>query len=160
MSDIPRFVAYAAAFEKAFETDDWSGLEPFFSEDAVYEIGLPLLGASRCTGRDEILAWFPDVLDRFDRRFASRTLELIEGPKEENGAVWIKGSARYCADGIPDFVLILEETVRFKEGVIVHLEDRYCDEMAATTARFVADYAAIIGVDLNSDLPFAASASD
>ena len=51
MSRIPRFVAYAAEFEKAFENDDWSLLEPFFSEDAVYETGLPLLGRERCEGR-------------------------------------------------------------------------------------------------------------
>ena len=38
---IPRFGAYAAAFEKAFENDDWSVVEPFFHEDAVYEVALP-----------------------------------------------------------------------------------------------------------------------
>lgn len=56
MSRIPRFIAYAAEFEKAFESDDWSLLEPFFSEDAVYEIGLPLLGKQRCENRAAILA--------------------------------------------------------------------------------------------------------
>lgn len=160
MSDIPQFIAYAAAFEKAFETDDWSALEPFFDVEAIYEIGLPLLGAERCTGRDEILVWFRDVLDRFDRRFASRTLEVLEGPKEENGRVWIRGSATYRAEGIPDFVLLLEETIRFEAGRIVHLQDRYTDEMAVQTQRFVDKYGANLGIELSSDLPFATSASD
>ncbi len=160
MSDIPQFAAYAAAFEKAFESDDWSSLEEFFSEDAVYEIGLPILGAERCANRDEIFAWFKDVLDRFDRRFESRTLELLEGPKEEDGTVWIRGSATYRAEGVPDFVLILEESIRFEDGRIVHLEDRYSDEMAAETERFLDEYGAALGIDLNSDLSFAVSAGD
>jgi len=151
LSDIPQFIAYAAAFEKAFETDDWSALEPFFDVEAIYEIGLPLLGAERCTGWDEILAWFRDVLDRFDRRFASRTLEVLEGPKEENGRVWIRGSATYRAEGIPDFVLVLEETMRFEDGRIVHLEDRYSADMAAETERFMREYGSKLGVELKMD---------
>ena len=39
MSNIARFAAYAAAFEKSFETDDWSTVAPFFSENAVYITG-------------------------------------------------------------------------------------------------------------------------
>ena len=31
------FLAYAAAFEDAYATDDWSKIEPYFTEDAVYE---------------------------------------------------------------------------------------------------------------------------
>lgn len=150
MSRIPRFVAYAAEFEKAFESDDWSLLEPFFSEDAVYEIGLPLLGKQRCENRAAILAWFPDVLDRFDRRFASRSLEILEGPKEQGDEVWIRGSATYSAEGIPDLVLVLEETARFDGDRIVHLEDRYTTEMIAEIDQFVTDYGSKVGVDLES----------
>ena len=150
MSRIPRFVAYAAEFEKAFENDDWSLLAPFFSEDAVYETGLPLLGRERCEGRAAILAWFPDVLDRFDRRFDSRTLELVEGPKEQGDEVWIHGSATYRAEGIPDLVVVLEETVRFEGDRIVSLEDRYTAEMVAEIERFVAEYGPKLGLDLRS----------
>lgn len=159
MSNIPRFAAYAAAFEKAFETDDWSALEPYFKEDAVYEIGLPLLGAERAEGRSAILAWFKDVLDRFDRRFESRRLELLEGPEDRDGAVWIRGAAIYSAEGIPEFTLVLEETVRFDGDEIVHLEDRYEDDVAARTERFVSEYAERLGVDLKPGAAFAAIAS-
>ena len=148
MSNIPRFVGYAAAFEKAYENDDWVELEGWFSEDAIYEIGLPILGAERCEGRAAILAWFPDVLDRFDRRFASRELLLLDGPKElDGGDVWIRGSAKYRAEGIPDLVLILEETVRFEGEQIVHLEDRYTAEMAEGVARFAQKYASRLGIE-------------
>ena len=36
METIDRYVAYATAFEEAYASDDWSKLEPFFTEDAVY----------------------------------------------------------------------------------------------------------------------------
>ena len=151
MSNIPQFLAYAAAFEKAYEDNEWSALEAFFSEDAVYEIGLPILGAERCDGRDAILAWFEDVLDRFDRKFESRELKPLDGPKEENGEVWLHGAAIYRAEGVPDFALELEETIRFEEGLIVHLEDRYTPEMADQAERFIREYGPKLGVELKSD---------
>ena len=150
MSNIPRFVAYAAAFEKAYEDDDWKALEEFFSEEAVYEIGLPLLGAERCEGRDAILSWFEDVLNRFDRKFLTRELSPLEGPREDGDEVWLRGAATYRAEGVPDMVLVLEETMRFKDGRIVHLEDRYTDEMTAIVEAYVRDHGSKVGVELNS----------
>jgi hypothetical protein len=147
MSLIPKFAEYAAAFEKAFESDDWSVVEPFFDEEAVYEIGAPLLGATRCEDRKAILAWFPDVLDRFDRLFDRRELTLLDGPKEENGEVWIRGSATYRKEGLPDFVLVLEETVRFKDGRIIHLEDTYTDAMIAETDAYLRAHGAQLGFE-------------
>ncbi len=151
MSNIPRFAAYAAAFEKAYEDDEWSALEEFFSEDAVYEIGMPILGAERCEGREAILGWFKDVLDRFDRNFESRELEAIEGPREEGNEVWLRGAAIYRAPGVPEFRLVLKETLRFEGDRIVHLEDQYTDEMKEETDRFIREYGSKIGVLLSSD---------
>ena len=34
---IARFAAYAAAFEKSFESDDWSLVESHLSKDVVYD---------------------------------------------------------------------------------------------------------------------------
>jgi len=151
LSNIPRFAAYAAAFEKAYEDDEWSALEEFFSEDAVYEIGMPILGAERCEGREAILGWFKDVLDRFDRNFESRELEAIEGPREEGNEVWLRGAAIYRAPGVPEFRLVLKETLRFEGDRIVHLEDQYTDEMKEETDRFIREYGSKIGVLLSSD---------
>lgn len=49
MSQVRRFQEYADAFEKVFENDDWSVLEPYFTEDAVYETiaGPPFWGEDR-----------------------------------------------------------------------------------------------------------------
>lgn len=148
MSHIEHFAAYAAAFERAYENDDWSEVESFFAADAVYEIGLPILGAERCEGRAAIVAWFKGVLDRFDRRFETRTLTLLDGPKEEGSEVWIEGTATYTADGVPDLVLKLAETIRFDGAEIVHLEDRYTPEMLEEVARYVEEHGARLGLGL------------
>jgi ketosteroid isomerase-like protein len=125
MSRIARFAAYAAAFEKSFASDDWSLVEPFFTEDAVYEVDLDPPIGGRFEGRPAILAYFKQVLDRFDRRFESREIALLEGPKEEGDTVWIRGSATYRAAGVPVFVLELKEIVHFEGDRIRLLEDRY-----------------------------------
>ncbi len=148
MSRMAQFAAYAAAFEKAFDNDEWDALAPFFAADAVYEIGLSTLGADRCEGREEILAWFPVVLDRLDRRFESRTLKLLDAPKEEGDEVSIRGAATYTSPGVPDFVLTLEEIVRFEGDQIVHLEDRYTPEMVAEFERYVRDHGERLGLDI------------
>jgi len=125
MSRIAQFAAYADAFEKAFVSDDWSPIEPFFTEDAVYDAMLPPPLGGRFEGRDAILAYFKYVLDHFDRRFESREIALLEGPTEDGDSVWLRGSATYRAAGVPEFVLELEETVTFEGDRIRRLEDRY-----------------------------------
>lgn len=125
MSHIPQFAAYAAAFEKAFENDDWSVVEPFFTEDAVYEVKLGPPFGGRFEGRAAILAYFKRILDQFDRRFETREIALLEGPREDGDSVWIRGSATYRAASVPELSFELEETVHFDGDRIRLLEDRY-----------------------------------
>ena len=146
MSNIPRMAAYAQAFEDAFDSDDWSEVESFLTEDVVYEVGLPMLGADRIEGRSAVIAWFRDVLDRFDRRFEKRPLKLVEGPTEEGNEVRMRGTALYRAEGVPDFLLDLVETLRFRDGRIERIEDRYTEEMAAALEDHLATHGARLGV--------------
>ena len=125
MSHIPQFVKYAAAFEEAFRSDDWSAIAPFFSEDARYHAHLPPPLGGSFMGRPAILAYFKYVLDAFDRRFATREVSLIAGPREHGDSVWIRGGARYTARGLPELTFELEETVTFAGDRIRLLEDRY-----------------------------------
>ena len=146
MSNIAHFGAYAAAFEKAFVSDDWSLVEPFFTEDAVYEAAIdPPIGGI-FEGRAAILTYFKDVLDRFDRHFESRDLALLEGPKEDGQSVWIRGSATYRAAGVPEFVLELEETAHFEDGKIRRLEDRYEPAMKQQISTYLNEYSAKLGI--------------
>lgn len=143
---VPRFAAYAAAFEKAYASDDWSLLEPFFAEDAVYETGLGPPFGGTVTGRAAILAYFEQIVNRFDRRFASRELALHEGPKETGDAVWIRGSATYRAQGVPELVLELEETVSFAGDRIRLLEDRYTPAMQQAVADYLKAHGGKLGI--------------
>jgi hypothetical protein len=133
MDAIARFGAYAAAFEQVVESDDWSLLEPWFCEDAVYEIlgGPPFAG--RHEGREAVLAHLKRSLDGFDRRFEQRSIELLEGPKLRDGAVWIRWRASYKTPGLPELVIDGEETAEFEGDRIRRLEDRFPLEMSALT---------------------------
>jgi hypothetical protein len=146
MSKIPRFAAYAAAFEKAYANDDWSLVEPFFTEDAVYDSGLGPPFGGTVTGRAAILAYFGEVVNRFDRRFASREVALLEGPKQDGDSVWIRGSATYRAPGAPDFVLLLEETARFDGDRISRLEDHYAPSMVEAIHAYLKSHGAGLGI--------------
>ena len=150
MSKIARFGAYAAAFEKAFENDDWSVVEPFFTEDAVYDAGeLPHFGG-RIEGRDAILAHFKTVLDAFDRRFESRGIELTEGPFEEGDTVRIVGSAIYRSPGVPELVLSLEERATFEGDRIALLEDIYDRAKADEATAYIEAHREKLGIVLPS----------
>jgi len=146
MSITAHFGVYAAAFEKAYASDDWSVVEPFFTEDASYQINLdPPMGGC-FEGRDVILVYFKAVLDRFDRKFESRDLALLEGPKEDGDSVWIRGSATYRAAGVPDFVLELEETAYFEGERIRRLEDRYDPAMKQKISAYLNEHGAKLGI--------------
>jgi hypothetical protein len=125
---VQRFAEYAAAFERAFESDDWSQLEPFFTEDAVYEAhgGPPFAG--RAEGRDALFAHLKRSVDAFDRRFPRRRLELLEGPKLRESRVWMRWRASYGGPGIPELVIDGEETADFAGERIRRLEDFFPPE--------------------------------
>ena len=128
MNPIERFGQYAAAFEECFADNDWSRLEPFFTEDAVYETFADPPFGGRIEGRDAIFSQLKASLDTFDRRFESRDLEILEGPNEQDGAVWIRWRAVYRAGAAPTLVIEGEETASFEGDRISRLEDRFTDE--------------------------------
>ena len=153
MSAIPSFAAYAAAFEKAYASDDWSVVEPFFTPDAVYEVGLAPPFGGRFEGRDAILAYFRRVLDGFDRRMGGREVSLLEGPREEGDAVWIRGRAAYgAASGLPALAFELEEIAAFTAEDAEHgrrirrLEDRYDAATRERLDAYVRDHAGKLGL--------------
>ena len=148
MSMSAQFAAYAGAFEKAFVSDDWSVVEPYFTEDAVYEVLLdPPLGG-RFEGRAAVLAYFKASLDGFDRRFESREIALLDGPREEGESVWIRGGATYRAKGVPDFFLELEETIYFKGDRICRLVDHYEPDMKQRTADYLKEHGEKLGISV------------
>ncbi|MBI5507025.1 MAG: nuclear transport factor 2 family protein [Deltaproteobacteria bacterium] len=137
-----RFLAYAAAFEQAFASDDWSVVAPHFTEDAVYETpGGPPFGG-RHAGRAALLANFKQVLDAFDRRFASRQLEVLAGPEEREGAAWVKWRVTYTLAGAPDLRIEGEELAFFRGDQICRLEDRIPAAEGERTMAYMAAHGA------------------
>ena len=63
MSIADRYQAYAEAFEETYEDDDWTRIEPFFTEDAVYEAA----PEEDARGRAAVLAKLKGGVDAFDR---------------------------------------------------------------------------------------------
>jgi len=148
MSALAHFAAYAAAFEEAYRTDDWTQVRPFFREDAVYVVGLDPPMGGRFEGRDAILAYFKRILDAFDRRFESREIGALEGPTVDGDTVWLRGHATYRAAGVPELVLVLEETVRFDGDRIAYLEDAYEPTVIETSRAYLDAHGRGLGVAL------------
>lgn len=145
MNALERFGRYAAAFEVFFDTDDPSVLEPYFSEDAVYETfgGPPFAG--RHEGRDAVFAYLKASLDGFDRLFAERELELLEGPELRDDSVWMRWRASYRAPGFPELCIDGQETVTFDGDRIVRLQDDFTLEMSSIVEQWFTHYGEKLG---------------
>ena len=120
---VPRFLSFAAAFEEAYADDDWSRLESFLTEDAVYEVtgGDPLGG--RWEGRDAVLTQLREIVTRFDKRFDSRETEIVGAPEIRPGRVRFEWRATYTLAGAPDLVIGGVETAEFAGDRIRFLQD-------------------------------------
>jgi len=144
MSIVDRFTAYAAAFEDAYASDDWSKLDPFFTEDAVYETFADPPFGGLIEGREAIKAHFKQICAAFDRRFDSRTVELLTPPADRGGKVWFRWAAVYTLAGAPTLRMEGEETAVFEADRVRRLEDR----MPAATVQSAQSYLAEHGAKL------------
>lgn len=103
-------------------------LEPYFTEDAVYDfIDAPPLGG-RHESRATNLKDFQDAVNGFDPRFSSRRIELMEGPMEKDGAVRMRWNAIYTLNGAPECRMEGEERAVFEGDRISLLKDKVTDE--------------------------------
>lgn len=143
---IERFQAYADAFEDFYEGGDAKVLEPFFSEDAVYEILADPPFADVHEGRDAIFAGLAESVGSFDKRFDSRELELLEGP-EVRGTdgdapkVWMRWKVTYRVGDAPPVEMEGEETATFDGDRIVRLEDRFSPEGTKAALAWMQEHA-------------------
>ena len=142
MGMIDRFVAYAGAFEEAYASDDWLKLEPFFTEDAAYHfIAAPPFGG-KFEGRTAVFAQFKNSVNGFDRRFDTRKVDVLEGPIEKDGGVWLRWRASYTRAGIPDLVMEGEERAVFVGDRMKLLEDRASDAEAQKVGAYFGQHGA------------------
>ena len=119
MSIADRYQAYADAFEKSYEDDDWTRIEPFFTENAVYE-GAP----DDAKGRAAVLAKLKGGVDAFDRNMDSRTPDFQQ-PTVDGNTLRMNWSVTYTKAGCPDLVISGSETAVFDGERIALLRDDF-----------------------------------
>jgi len=140
MSALEPFMAYAAAFEETFLDDAWERLEPYFAENAVYDVESSLFGC-HVEGRSAILTALKKSLDGFDRCMAGREIALREPPSESENRVELRWAVTYTKDGAPPFVLEGCSVVDYEDGRITRLTDSYTDAVSAGAAAWSREHA-------------------
>jgi len=117
MSILDRYQTYADAFEETYLDDDWSRIEPFFSDDAVLEAG-----AESVRGREAVIAHLKAGVDAFDRKLDSRT-PLFQTPTVDGDTLRVTWSVTYTKEGRPDLQMSGVETAVFESDRIASLRD-------------------------------------
>lgn len=138
MGIVERYLAYAEAFEESLEDDDWSHIEPYFTEDAVYA-GDP----EDAHGRDAILAKLKQDVDAFDRRMDSRTLEFEE-PTVEGNTLRTRWSVTYTKSGAPDLVISGVEIATFEGDRIARLSGDFDPEAQKALREWMAAHSGLL----------------
>jgi len=121
MNIVDRFLEYADAFEKTYEDDDWSRIEPFFTENSSYQFGDQI-----AAGRAATLEMLRNSVNGLDRQMDSRTGEF-GAPTSDGNTVHMDWKVTYTKSGCPDLVISGHETAVFNGDRI----ERLRDEMAA-----------------------------
>ena len=152
MQLLERFQQYAADFEKTYLDDDWSRLDQYFLEDATYDtVGVSAESGfgGLAEGRAAIYAKIRASLDRFDRRFDSRKLEITAPPEIGESSVTLHWVATYTLEGAPDLRLPGIETANYEGDLIRSLIDTYTSE----TADYLAGWMKEHGKNLPQETP-------
>lgn len=138
MSIADRYQAYADAFEESFEDDDWSRLEQFFTEDAVYETD------TNASGRQALLERLKSGVDGFDRKM-DRRIPNFEEPSVDGNTLRMKWTVTYEKAGAPDLVISGVEVAVFKGDRISLLRDDFDPEAQKNMGEWMAKHGASLG---------------
>jgi hypothetical protein len=137
-----RYCEYAQAFEDAYADDDWSRLEAFFTEDAVYDGGEGPDDVAR--GRGQLLERLKANVDAFDRRFDTRQFRFVDSPKEDSGRVRVKWEFVCTKSGLPAYAMSGTETAEFEGDRIKLLRDEYDDGVLASAEAWMSQHGAFL----------------
>jgi predicted ester cyclase len=137
MTDTDRFIEYALAFEKAYADESWVELEKFFCEDASRRAsngGAKLDVDSH--GRTAVLAELRRGVEAVDKRFDERLPEILVGPVERDGAVWMDWRLTLRREGLPDLLIEGDHGTYFRDGRIVRIEEQLAPGVAERVSRY------------------------
>ena len=141
MGPLTRFINYAIRFEIGYAEDDFSGVGPFFHEDAEYLVtgGPPF--DRKFLGRDAIVRYYTDITRSFDRRCARREPVLVEGPTVDGSHIWARWAAIYTVAGAPPLRLEGEFLVDFEGELIHRYEERNAPGVGARVIAWLGEHA-------------------
>jgi len=138
MSIADRYRAYADAFEESYEDNDWSRIEQYFTEDAIYE------GEPDAKGREAVLAKLQGGVDAFDRRMDSRTPDF-QTPSVDGNTLTMNWTVTYTKAGAPDLAISGVETAIFEGDQIKLLRDTFDPEAQKRMGEWMTEHAAKLG---------------
>ncbi len=114
--------SFLNAFNTACETDDWSPLEPFLTEDVQYRVTGTFM-ACHINGRDEVIAGFAKSIRGFDRKFDSRQHEPVAVRTYDPDTVSALAWGKYEKAGLPDVRIAAQGYWHFRDDKIVAMTD-------------------------------------
>ncbi|MDF1663964.1 MAG: hypothetical protein P1V97_19500 [Planctomycetota bacterium] len=132
------FASYAFAFEKAHLSDDWTAVEAFFAEDAVYLVADSPLFEGRWQGPKAITQHLKESLDQFDRRCDQRSIELVS-MEETEGGITIQYKALYKL-GEAELSFLGSEAAHYQGDKIVLLEDHFPPDSVKAIEAFAIEH--------------------
>jgi hypothetical protein len=139
MTLVERFNAYASDFERTFVDDDWSRLEQYFTDDAVYST--PANG-QRAAGRATVLATLRAAVSGFDRRCDSRALVTTAGPWAEADEIRREWAATFTIRGAPELQIAGCERAVFRGDRIELLEVTITEDTLSRLMKYAGAYVA------------------
>ena len=137
MSILDRYQAYADAFEESYVDDDWSRIEQYFTENAVYE------GDPEANGREAVLAKLKAGIDAFDRQMDTRTPDF-QTPSVDGNTLVMNWTVSYGKSGLPDLTISGTETAVFEGDRIASLRDDLDPAAEAAMGEWMTEHGAAL----------------
>ena len=144
MDKVALFLTYAKEFEVTFKDDDWSRIEPFFADDAVYEV-LNAPFACRIEGRAAILAGLRKSISGFDRRMDSRRIEVLSPPQANGDEFSVAWAVTYTLGELPPLRIAARTVARYRGDAIEYLSDIYENAAGPASLAWIAQAEAATG---------------
>ena len=138
MDILNRFQSYAEAFELTYEDDNWSRLEEYFTQDAVYQCG-----PEDAIGRKAVLLKLQSSVNALDRKMDSRRLDF-QTPTLEGRTLTAAWTVTYTKTGKPNLVLSGVETAIFEGNRIKILRDEFTQKTEKSMGEWMAKYGAML----------------
>jgi len=153
MSERVRFSEYVRDFELAWLTGEWQRLEPHFTPDARHRVPgcAPLACDDR--GRRAVVAGLRRSVEVLDRRFDARIAEILEGPTERDGGLWMRFGLRFERHGLPALTFAGDHLAVYDGAAIARLDERLEDGADARVAEYLERHAAALRPEAAAPAP-------